>query len=122
MTDIEEIILPSLEDILEKAGEKKREFEEEAMKIAAGVAIDLGNEMLLDTEGLLQSGGTVFVIPENHFQASGNSATPTEEEKERSMQIVVAKLESDGFNASYNQPKPDGDDTEKEWSINISKK
>ena len=115
-----ETILPSLEE-LEKIAEKEDEdFEEEAMKIATRVAENLKRVILLDVKEILQGSGATLVVPESYFHENGNGSVSVEMQ-ERSMQIVVGVLRSSGLSAGYNQPKPDGDNNEKDWSINISK-
>lgn len=114
-------ILPSLEDLEKVITENNEWFEKKAEEIAKEVATNLKTIMQRSAEEILRKEGAILGIPEDYFKESENAPVPVKEIQERSMQIIVATLNSGGLKASYNRPKSDNDNGGN-WSINISKR
>ena len=115
-------ILPSSKDIEDIVKRDNDEFHRAVEKVVRTIARNLSKEMsyLFTAREILAGKGTVIVISENYFQESKSDVTPTDEIKERSIQVVVEILNDNGFDASYDIPKST-DINDDGWKIKISR-
>jgi len=115
-------ILPSSKDIEDIVKRDNDEFHRAVEKVVRTIARNLSKEMsyLFTAREILAGKGTVIVISENYFQESKSDVTPTDEIKERSIQVVVEILNDNGFDANYDIPEST-DINNDGWKIKISR-